>query len=77
MSKKRLRNIGLLFIITIAVVYIILYFNQVQVLFGEFISAFSSIEAAREYISGFGIFAPLISAILMIFQSVIAPLPAF
>ena len=31
----------------------------------------------REYIAGYGLFAPLISAMLMILQSVAAPLPAF
>ncbi len=77
MSKKILRNTGLLLIISIAVIIIILYFNQIQDFLGEFVSAFSSIETAREYIAGFGIFAPLISALLMIFQSVVAPLPAF
>lgn len=81
MSKKRLRNIGLILVISIAVFPIILYFNQIQDqvsnFLGGFVSAFSSIEKAREYIADFGIFAPLISALLMIFQSVIAPLPAF
>ncbi|MXV77326.1 TVP38/TMEM64 family protein, partial [Candidatus Poribacteria bacterium] len=77
MSKKRLRNLCLLLVISITVFVIILYFVQIQNYLGEFVSAFSSIETAREYIAGFGIFAPLISALLMIFQSVIAPLPAF
>ena len=81
MSKKLLRNTGLLLVISIAVFIIILYFNQIQAqlssFLGEFVSAFSSIETAREYIASFGIFAPLISALLMIFQSVIAPLPAY
>ena len=81
MSKKFLRNTVLLLVISIAVLIIILYFNQIQAQLsnhlGDFVSAFSSIETAREYIAGFGIFAPLISALLMIFQSVIAPLPAF
>lgn len=34
-------------------------------------------QVMREYIAGYGLFAPLISAMLMIFQSVAAPLPAF
>ncbi len=40
-------------------------------------AAFQSIETARAYIAGYGALAPVISAVLMIFQSVIAPLPAF
>ena len=43
----------------------------------ELTAAFQSIETARAYIAGYGALAPVISAVLMIFQSVIAPLPAF
>lgn len=35
------------------------------------------VKAAREYILSFGIWAPVVSFLLMILQSVIAPLPAF
>ncbi|WP_330392661.1 TVP38/TMEM64 family protein [Geosporobacter subterraneus] len=35
------------------------------------------VEAMKEYILSFGIWAPVISFLLMIFQSVAAPLPAF
>ena len=35
------------------------------------------IEKVKEYILSYGIWAPIISFLLMIFQSVIAPLPAF
>ena len=38
---------------------------------------FRNPQVMREYIAGFGPLAPLISALLMIFQSVAAPLPAF
>lgn len=40
-------------------------------------AAFQSIETARAYIESFGVWGPAISALLMVFQSVIAPLPAF
>ena len=43
----------------------------------ELTAAFQSIETARAYIAGYGALAPVVSAILMVFQSVIAPLPAF
>lgn len=39
--------------------------------------AAADIEAFRDYLLSFGIWAPIISALLMIFQSVAAPLPAF
>ena len=38
---------------------------------------FSDPQAMREYIAAYGRLAPVISALLMIFQSVAAPLPAF
>lgn len=38
---------------------------------------FRNPQVMREYIAGYGPLAPLISALLMIFQSVAAPLPAF
>jgi uncharacterized membrane protein YdjX (TVP38/TMEM64 family) len=36
-----------------------------------------SVEAFRAYVLGFGAFAPLVSAALMVLQAVAAPLPAF
>lgn len=39
--------------------------------------ASADIPRMREYLLSFGIWAPLISAVLMVFQSVAAPLPAF
>ena len=38
---------------------------------------FRNPQVMREYIAGYGPLAPLVSALLMIFQSVAAPLPAF
>lgn len=35
------------------------------------------VDAAREYILSFGIWAPVVSFFLMVFQSLAAPLPAF
>lgn len=35
------------------------------------------VESAKEYILGFGIWAPVVSFLLMVLQSVAAPLPAF
>lgn len=42
-----------------------------------FILSNVDVEMAREYILGFGIWAPIVSFLLMVFQSVAAPLPAF
>lgn len=37
----------------------------------------ADVGALREYLLGFGPWAPVVSGLLMVFQSVIAPLPAF
>ena len=42
-----------------------------------FILSMVNIPAAREYILSFGVWAPIISFLLMILQSLAAPLPAF
>jgi len=77
MAKKLPRKTLTFLIVGILILCLILFFRQIQEFLLELIAAFQSIETAREYISGYGLFAPLISATLMIFQSVIAPLPAF
>ena len=77
MSKKLPRKTLTFLIVGILILCLILFFRQIQVFLLELIAAFQSIETAREYIAGYGLFAPLISAALMIFQSIIAPLPAF
>jgi len=50
-----------------------------QNLFFELVALFTSldIQVIKDYILSFGILAPVISFLLMIFQSVAAPLPAF
>lgn len=42
-----------------------------------FILGNMDIDLVRGYILGFGVWAPVVSFLLMIFQSVVAPLPAF
>lgn len=78
MNKKRILQITLLAAIVIAVA---LYFllpsfnssiNNIISLFN-----FNSVDAIIEYIRSFGIYAVMVSIFLMVFQSVLAPLPAF
>ncbi len=38
---------------------------------------FQNLETLRDYISSYGALAPIVSALLMVLQSVIAPLPSF
>ena len=73
--KKRL--VILLLVVLIGFVVGGVYHRQVWEYFRELTAAFQSLETARAYIASYGALAPVVSAILMIFQSVIAPLPAF
>ena len=76
-SPNFLRN--LLILLAVAAVLFWLAFNH-RTFWGYLIrmrAAFQSIETARAYIESFGAWGPAISAMLMVFQSVIAPLPAF
>jgi uncharacterized membrane protein YdjX (TVP38/TMEM64 family) len=47
--------------------------------FFELVGLFQSldIDKIKEYILSFGVLAPLISFLLMVFQAILAPLPAF
>ena len=64
-------------VILVALLVLGIYHKRVWEYLLELTAAFQSIETARAYIAGYGALAPVISAVLMIFQSVIAPLPAF
>ncbi len=74
-------NIGKILIVGILVIAVLAYFfipvfnSKVNGIFMLFSSM--SIESIIEYIKSFGIYAVLISFLLMVFQSVAAPLPAF
>jgi len=67
----------LLFVVLVGFVLGGVYHRQIWGYFLELTAAFQSIETARAYIASYGALAPVVSAILMVFQSVIAPLPAF
>ena len=71
------RHIILLFVILMGLILLGVYHKRVWEYLLELTAAFQSIETARAYIKSYGALAPVISAVLMIFQSVIAPLPAF
>jgi uncharacterized membrane protein YdjX (TVP38/TMEM64 family) len=59
------------------------YIPQVNQAIQQIISIFTiknpqeAIELFRDYLLGFGFWAPFVSSLLMVFQSVVAPLPAF
>ncbi len=64
-------------IILVGLIVLVIYHKRVWEYLLELTAAFQSIETVRTYIKSYGALAPVVSAILMIFQSVIAPLPAF
>ena len=64
-------------VVLVGLIVLGVYHRQIWEYLLELTAAFQSIETARAYIAGYGALAPVVSAILMIFQSVIAPLPAF
>ena len=68
---------ALLLVVLIGLIVLGVYRRRVWEYLLELAAAFQSIETARAYIASYGVLAPVVSAILMIFQSVIAPLPAF
>ena len=73
------KKLGIILLLVIPIGFVVggVYHRQIWEYFLELTAAFQSLETARAYIAGYGALAPVVSAILMIFQSVIAPLPAF
>ena len=76
-SDHKKRRVILLFVVLVGLVFGGVYHRQIWGYLLDLTAAFQSIETARAYIASYGTLAPVVSAILMIFQSVIAPLPAF
>ncbi|WP_225423818.1 TVP38/TMEM64 family protein [Companilactobacillus zhongbaensis] len=74
-------KIGMVLTVVVLIMLVGLYY--VIPAYRDFINNISAmlvkmdIKALRDYINGFGAYGPLISALLMIFQSILAPLPAF
>ena len=73
--SKFITKIGVLFI-AIAM-YLFIPAIKININQAIFILQNVDVDLARSYILGFGIWAPIVSFMLMILQSVAAPLPAF
>lgn len=70
--------IGKLFFLVIFVcIYFFVPFVKINVNQAIFILSNVDVALARDYILGFGVWAPITSFLLMILQSIAAPLPAF
>lgn len=77
--KNMKRSTWIKISILIALVFIYLFVSPVRNGVNNIISLFRTldVETIKEYILSFGIWAPVISFFLMVFQSIAAPLPAF
>jgi uncharacterized membrane protein YdjX (TVP38/TMEM64 family) len=77
MNKRTLLLIKIALLVIPILLYI--FFQPVQITVKRLIFLFGMLDvsAIKGYILSFGIWAPIVSFMLMIFQSVIAPLPAF
>lgn len=76
---KKLKNISVKIGVSLLVIGIYLFIPQINKVINQMIFYLSmlNVDAIKEYILSFGILAPIISFLLMILQSVAAPLPAF
>lgn len=74
-TKKVIISTGLLALF--AILYIAIKPFQEFVNNSFTILSKADIQALKDYLLSFGIWAPFISGLLMVFQSVVAPLPAF
>lgn len=74
-KKSTIVKIG----IAVAAVLVYFFVKPVNNGINEIVSLFSKVdvEVIKEYILSFGMWAPIISFLLMVFQSIAAPLPAF
>jgi uncharacterized membrane protein YdjX (TVP38/TMEM64 family) len=66
----------LLFLVILGCLYFFVPLIKINVNQAFFILSNVDVGLARDYILGFGIWAPIVSFLLMVFQSVAAPLPA-
>lgn len=81
MEKKQPKRIGKIVLLAIIVLTLLAYFliPSVNKTFHTIIKMFSSgdFTVVREFVASYGAYAAVVSFLLMIFQSVAAPLPAF
>lgn len=77
MKKTKGLLIKISVILLIAALYFFIPAIRVNVNQAIFILQNVDVDLARGYILGFGIWAPIVSFLLMILQSIAAPLPAF
>ncbi len=75
LSKSAWVKIGVLVVVALICIFVTPVRNGIKNI--VYLFSLLDVEAVKEYILSFGIWAPVISFFLMIFQSIAAPLPAF
>jgi len=81
--KNILKNIfsgikgKLLFLVIVGALYYFVPVIKTNVNHAIYVLSNVDVEMAREYVLSFGIWAPIVSFLLMVLQSIAAPLPAF
>ena len=81
MKKKKSRKIGKFVVIALIVLGVLVYFfvPPVNVTMNNILKMFASgdFTVVRQFVESYGAYAALVSFLLMILQSIAAPLPAF
>lgn len=79
MNQQKKKSLGIKMGFVILIIGIYLFVGPINRFINQMIFYLSmlNLESLKQYILSFGIWAPFISFILMILQSIVAPLPAF
>ena len=79
MNYTKIRSVStiLLLLVVLGLSLLVLSRSAFREEITNIFAKFQNVETLRDYIAGYGVLAPLVSALLMVLQSVIAPLPAF
>lgn len=75
MNKKLIKIIGIVIVIIIILCYFLVPSFKSNI--NNYFVIFTNQDKLKSFVASYGVFAMLISFLLMIFQSIIAPLPAF
>ena len=79
MNYTKIQSASKILIVSVGLAVSLLAFSHpaLRETITDIFAKFQNVETLRDYIAGYGALAPLVSALLMVLQSVIAPLPAF
>lgn len=78
-TKWKTHRKGLIIMVIVVLIVLCYLFTPLRSVLNQAtrLLASANIEAIKDYILSFGALAPMVSMLLMMFQSIVAPLPAF